>query len=140
MDRYGRQFLSHTDRVLFSPMRRPNGKFRALNVWPVNRPVCEPYNLNWREEVTLENWSGCYGFAKRECGNRIYVHESEIITEGLETLGPGSRLWCGVAPPADGKGSWVGFEIQILQPEDYEPSAEPETSLAVALTEAGFRT
>lgn len=70
-DRQGRQFLSHSDRVLFSPVARPDGKFKAVNVWPVNRPLCEPYNLNWREEVTLEHWAGTYGFAKRECGNRI---------------------------------------------------------------------
>lgn len=140
MDRYGRQFLSHSDRVIFSPVRRDNGKCRAVNVWPVNRPLCEPYSLNWREEVILEHWSGTHGFAKRECGSRIYINQDALTTIGQETLKPGSRLWCGVQPPTDGKGSWVGFDVQILMDEcvELEPSTEPDTALSLALADAGL--
>lgn len=68
----------------------------------------------------------------------FYINQDAITTYGQETLKPGSRLWCGVAPPAGGKGSWVGFDVQILMDESAEPVIEPDTSLGLALADAGL--
>lgn len=138
-DCYGRRFLNPGEPILYSLVRR-DGNLKAVDVLPLSRPVREAPDPEYREELILENWNGRFGFAKRPiCGGSLFVHEDRITTLGIETLQPGSHLWARVARPENAaECRWLATDIQILEPDGYEPVAQPETSLALALTEAGF--
>ena len=50
-------------------------------------------------------------------------------------LVPGSGL--GVQPPSTGEDSWVGFPVEMLQPEGHEPSPE-QIAFGSALADSGI--
>lgn len=138
-DCYGRRFLNPGEPILYSVVRR-DGNLKAVEVLPLSRPVREAPDPAYREELILENWNGRFGFAKRPiCGGSLFIHKDRITTLGIETLQAGSHLWASVQKPDNPtERSWLATDIQILEPEGYEPepSAEPVTSLSVALQDA----
>ena len=135
-DKIGRRYLVPGEDVLFSVGIGDRKADRALNVRPISRPLLETYPADYTEECAVESYDQerGFGFLKRPLGGYLFLHRSNIVTIGEETLKAGSLVWCRPLPQ-EGQ-NWLAGEVQILEP--VPESAEPETAMAAALSEAGF--
>jgi cold shock CspA family protein len=117
-DCYGRRFLICGERITFEPVHDDRGA-HAENV-RIDR-VCD-YDIQYREVCRVTSWNGTFGFAARETGGFLFIHQNQIVTEG--TLAPGVYIRVKPVPPQPLKKgwSWEGDEIEIFE----EPEIETE--------------
>lgn len=116
-DDIGRQFLIPGERVEFYPTVNPRGGRRpmAAQIVTPDRPPVEVDDA-YKEEVTIISWNhSSYGWARRPLGGPLLCHKDEVVTEGAETLGIGSRLWVKPAPPLQPGQAWRAVEIEIFE-------------------------
>jgi hypothetical protein len=115
-DEVGRRFFILNEECTFeraANIKQPNGKPLAVNIKPIGR---EPVSIEDHTElVTLEQWSGDRGSAKRPYtpNDKLWVRASDIITTGQETLRVGSQLFCKVSAPNKPGQRWQAKEIEI---------------------------
>jgi hypothetical protein len=129
--------------VSFNTIIGITGQPAAMDVTPVI-PM-DPVDLTeHREESTIVRWipNLQIGMARRESGDWLSFEASEIITEGLETLAVGVRLWHAIAfkerfgvkfDPSrplvqrlDPKYHVNAVNIEIVMAEEQPAPAEPE--------------
>jgi len=134
-DKIGRRYLVADENILFTPGIHNGKRDRALNIRVTSRPLLETYPADYAEECSLENYNHDrgFGFLKRPLGGYLFLHRSNIVTEGEQSLKPGSLVWCRPLPQ-EGQ-NWLAVNVQILEPV---PEAESETSLSLALQNAGL--
>jgi cold shock CspA family protein len=111
-DEAGRQFLIPGEPAHFIP---DDVRFdRAVCVTPEFREQVEIES----EIVTVYLWrpDKGFGFAKREFGGELFVHRNAIISQGEESLKPGSKILCVAAPPLKSTDKlWLATQIEIFQ-------------------------
>jgi hypothetical protein len=126
----GQRFFVEGEEVDFDPMENTRGpRSLAINITPRNREhICRK---DYRETATLISWDGTKGAARRPIGqDQLWVEVQNISTLGVETLKPGSQIYCRVAPPLKPGQRWraLDCEIVIMETEeevatDVEPNA-----------------
>ena len=135
-DKIGRRYLVADENIIFTPGIHNGRRDRALDIRVLSRPLLETYPADYTEECAVENYNQerGFGFLKRPLGGYLFLHRSNIVTEGEQTLKPGSLVWCRPLPH-EGH-NWLAGEVQILEP--VPESAEAETSLKLAFEDAGL--
>jgi len=73
----------------------------------------------YTEESVLTRWfhNTGTGIARRPDGGTVAVSAADVVTEGEETLGIGSRILHGVRPPEMGQRFWNATAIEIFLPQ-----------------------
>lgn len=114
--------------VEFEVRSAPNhGHARATFVRPLWND--EEDISTYREESVITRWFSDTGsgIARRPDGGTIAVSTADVITEGIETLGVGSRILHGVRPPELDQHFWTAAEVEIFLPQS---AADPEAAEA----------
>ena len=81
------------------PPARPGGRPAAIDVHPLESAFDEPVDLETHRELsTIVHWNSeqQIGWASREFGDWLAVSNRNVITEGLETVKIGSRIYHGI--------------------------------------------
>ena len=124
-DNVGRSYLVPNENVSFliGNGRRPT----AIDVTSLGRKLFERIPADYHETVTLTSWNGQRGFAQRPLAGTLYVHVDHIVTEGVEHLRKGAKLWTQIAPPPTTGKLWQAVNAEILTQDQWE-IAEPTRS------------
>lgn len=125
-DDAGRRYFILNEEIEFEPMpnKRNPGRLLAAHIRPIFR---EPVNLEeYRELVTLFRWTGESGSAKRPDtpNDELSVHVSAIVTEGVETLRDGARLWTRVGKPNKPGQRWRAVDAEVCVEEVAEDAQQ----------------
>lgn len=129
-DCLGRKLTPIGSRVEFQMGRKEgHDRTRAVNIRSLELEGVD--SSTYRETSIIVRWfkddRGGSGLARRPDGGTVVVSDVDVITDGVETLDVGGRIFHGVYPPEPGQIFWRAVDIEVCLPESGpEPESIPD--------------
>ena len=116
-----RSYLTPGDLVEFNPVfQKDKSAFHAKEIVSSVADYVSDIDDDYREVCTLTSWIGDSkksGFLDREHIGDVSLkfHITDVFTEGVETLNPGSKVYCGLRRDPDYPFKLLATNIEIVK-------------------------